>query len=155
MDPYRLAGYGALAGLAAFCSVLFAAPLQSPWLFGVGVGLIGFGAGVFAHCTLTAAMGMAKPGQTGLALGIWGAVQASAAGCAVAAGGLIRDGVAGLAAKGVFGATLAGPATGYAVVYQIEIALLFATLVAVGPLVRLRRAHERPAASFGLAQYPS
>jgi BCD family chlorophyll transporter-like MFS transporter len=154
MDPYRLAGFGAVAGLAAFSSVLFAAPLQSPTLFGVGVSLIGFGAGVFAHCTLTAAMGTAKPGQTGLALGIWGAVQASAAGCAVAAGGLIRDAVAGLAAHGALGAALHGPATGYAVVYLMEIALLFATLIAVGPLVRFKRAQHRPAANFGLAQYP-
>ena len=154
MDPYRLAGFGAVAGLAAFSSVLFAAPLQSPTLFGVGVSLIGFGAGVFAHCTLTAAMGTAKPGQTGLALGIWGAVQASAAGCAVAAGGLIRDAVAGLAAHGALGAALNGPATGYAVVYLMEIALLFATLIAVGPLVRFKRAQHRPAANFGLAQYP-
>ena len=62
-------------------------------LFAIGTALIGFGAGLFGHCTLTAAMGTARPGQIGLALGVWGAVQASAAGSAVAAGGLIRDGV--------------------------------------------------------------
>ena len=31
---------------------------------------------------------------------------------------------------------MANPATGYSVVYHIEIALLFATLIAIGPLVR-------------------
>jgi MFS transporter, BCD family, chlorophyll transporter len=84
-------------------------------------------------------MRMAKPGQIGLALGVWGAVQASAAGTSTALGGLIRDGVSSLAAKGVFGAALSGPSIGYSVVYHIEIALLFATLVAVGPLVRTAR----------------
>jgi BCD family chlorophyll transporter-like MFS transporter len=135
-DPYRLAALGALIGLAAFSFVVFAAPTESLVLFAIGTALIGFSGGLFAHCTLTAAMGTARSGQIGLALGVWGAVQASAAGCAVAAGGLIRDGVSVLAEHGVLGQALAGPATGYSVVYHIEIALLFATLVAIGPLVR-------------------
>ncbi len=136
MDPYRLAGNGALAGLVAFTALIFAAPFQSIDLFGLGVLMIGFGAGVFAHCTLTAAMGTAVRGQIGLALGIWGAVQASAAGIAVAAGGLIRDGVGTLAAHGQLGPALVDPATGFGAVYLIEIVLLFVTLIAVGPLVR-------------------
>jgi BCD family chlorophyll transporter-like MFS transporter len=37
--------------------------------------------------------------------------------------------------NGRLGEALANPATGYSVVYHIEIALLFATLIAVGPLV--------------------
>jgi len=115
---------------------VFAAPLQSAVLFGVGTSLIGLGGGFFAHGTLTAAMRLAQAGQTGLAIGTWGAVQASAAGTAIALGGLLRDGVAALATEGVFGSTLDGPATGYATVYTIEIALLFATLIAIGPLVR-------------------
>jgi len=135
MDPYRLAGFGATAGLYAFASLLFAAPLQSSLLFASGVFLIGLGAGLFGHCTLTAAMAMAGRNQIGFALGIWGAVQASAAGVAVAAGGLIRDGVGALASRGVFGPALIDPATGYGVVYAIEICLLFATLIATGPLV--------------------
>jgi BCD family chlorophyll transporter-like MFS transporter len=137
-DAYRLAGMGAVVGLAAFSAVIFAAPMQAPWLFAAGVALIGFGAGLFAHCTLTAAMAMAGRSQIGLALGIWGAVQASAAGAAVASGGLIRDLVAGLARHGTLGSTLAVPATGYVVVYVLELILLFATLAAVGPLVRNR-----------------
>ncbi len=136
MDPYRLACAGALVGLFAFSSLIFAAPMQSTALFALGVALIGLGAGLFAHCTLTAAMAMAGQGQIGLALGIWGAVQASAAGLAVAGGGLLRDGVAALAQTGRLGPALADPATGYGVVYTLEIGLLFATLVAAGPLVR-------------------
>jgi BCD family chlorophyll transporter-like MFS transporter len=135
-DPYRLAGFGAMIGLPAFSAVLFAAPLDAVALFCVGVALIGFGAGLFAHCTLTAAMNTARRGQIGLALGVWGAVQASAAGLAVAAGGLLRDGITSLAAAGRLWPTLAGPATGYGVVYGIEIILMFATLIAIGPLVR-------------------
>ncbi len=150
MDAYRLASTGAVAGLFAFSALLFAAPMQSTLLFGTGVFLIGLGAGLFAHCTLTAAMGMAGSGQIGLALGIWGAVQASAAGIAVASGGLIRDGVALVASRGALGPTLADPATGYGVVYTIEIGLLFVTLIAAGPLVRgpVRQTH-------GLAYAPA
>jgi BCD family chlorophyll transporter-like MFS transporter len=147
-DPYRLAATGALVGLAAFSAVIFAAPLESLALFACGVALIGFGAGLFAHCTLTAAMGTARPGQIGLALGVWGAVQASAAGSALAAGGLIRDGVSMLASNGMLGQALAGASTGYSVVYHIEIALLFATLVAIGPLVRRAVCDTRQAPGF-------
>ncbi len=136
LDPYRVAAVGALAGLGAFAAVVFAAPLQSAILFGVGTSLIGLGGGFFAHGTLTAAMRLAQAGQTGLAIGAWGAVQASAAGAAIALGGLLRDGVAALATEGVFGTTLDGPATGYATVYTVEIVLLFATLIAIGPLAR-------------------
>ena len=137
-DPYRLAGFAAIAGLGAFSAVLFAAPLVAPMLFTAGVFGIGLGAGLFAHCTLTAAMASAPAGQVGLTLGIWGAVQASAAGSAVAAGGLLRDGVGLVAEAGRLGPTLANPATGYLAVYVVEIGLLFVTLVAVGPLVRSR-----------------
>ncbi len=135
-DPYRVAAYGALAGLAAFSAVIFAAPTGSAALFAVGVALVGFGAGMFAHGTLTASMNMAQGDATGLALGAWGSVQALAAGLAIAAGGLLSDAVAGVAASGRLGATLAGPATGYSAVYLTELVLLFATLVAIGPLAR-------------------
>lgn len=135
-DAYRVAGIGTLCGLAAFTCVALSAPLGSTPLFVLGTVLIGFGAGLFAHATLTAAMATAQDGQTGLALGVWGAVQASAAGLAIAAGGIIRDVVAGMAADGALGSTLTDAAVGYGTVYQIEVVLLFATLVAIGPLVR-------------------
>lgn len=134
-DPWRLAGFGALLGAAAFALVSFAAPLASPALFAVAVVPIGTGGGIFAHCTLTAAMRAAPPGEAGLALGAWGAVQATAAGLAIMGGGILRDLVAGLASRGALGPALVDPAVGYVFVYQLEIALLFATLVAIGPLV--------------------
>ena len=152
-DPYRLAAFGALTGLAAFSCVLLAAPIASPTLFAFGVGLIGFGAGLFGHCTLTAAMGLAPADGIGLALGVWGAVQASAAGVAIATGGLLRDAVAGLGAHGMLGEGMAGPEAGYGVVYETEIVLLFATLIALGPLVRPAHASLPLLASrFGLAE---
>jgi BCD family chlorophyll transporter-like MFS transporter len=80
-------------------------------------------------------MNMAQDDATGLALGAWGAVQALAAGVAIAAGGVISDAVAALAAQGRLGPALTGPATGYAAVYLIEVLLLFCTLIAIGPLV--------------------
>ena len=153
MDPCRLAGLGALAGIVAFCAVLFAAPLTSPTLFRAGVTLIGFGGGFFAVGTLTAAMQLDSGGLSGLALGAWGAVQTTAVGGAIALGGFMRDSVAALAASGALGPALSGPAVGYGAVYQIEILLLVATLVAIGPLVRYRQSSHEPA-SFGLAQLP-
>ena len=135
-DPFRMAAFGVVAGVLAFAAIIFAAPMQSPVLFATGVGLIGFGGGLFAAGMLTSIMSLAGPENAGIMLGAWGAVQASAAGAAVAAGGLLRDGVASMAAHGTLGAEYAAPAASYGVVYHTEILLLFATLVALGPLAR-------------------
>jgi MFS transporter, BCD family, chlorophyll transporter len=156
-DPYRLAAFGAVAGLPAFSAVIFAAPLESEWLFRAGVAMIGFGGGLFSVGTLTAAMGMDRR-NVGLALGAWGAVQATASGLAIAGGGAIRDLVAGLAMDGSLGDALMLPATGYSFVYHIEMYLLFATLAAIGPLVRIARTQHRDdtpqQGKFGLADFP-
>ena len=151
-DPPRLAAGGVLAGVVAFAAVIFAAPLQSAALFRGGALAIGFGGGLFAVSMLVAAMDLASA-HRGLALGAWGAVQATAGGAAIALGGALRDGVALLAGQGLLGPALTGPAVGYSVVYHLEIALLFATLVAIGPLVRrtLRPAGRAP---IGLAEFP-
>jgi BCD family chlorophyll transporter-like MFS transporter len=153
-DPYRLAAYGILVGLVAFSAVIFSAPLGSPTLFRVGTALIGFGGGLFAVGTLTAAMALGREGQGGLALGAWGAVQASAAGLAIAAGGILRDVTSSLAVSGALGPALTDPSTGYGIVYHVELAMMFATLVALGPLVRPFGAAEREPAKFGLAELP-
>ncbi len=138
-SPHKLAAWGAVAGLLAFSCVIFAEPLASPGLFRVGGTLIGFGAGLFSVGTLTAAMNLENDGFNGLALGAWGAVQATCAGVAIAAGGAIRDIVSSLATHGLLGSALSSPATGYSFVYHLEIYLLFATLIAIGPLVRTSR----------------
>ncbi len=153
-DPPRLAAAGVLLGVAAFAAVIFAAPLQSPLLFRLGTLGIGCGGGLYAVSMLVAAMDLAAA-HRGLALGAWGAVQATAGGAAIALGGALRDGVALLADSGRLGPVLTGPAVGYSVVYHLEIALLFATLVALGPLVR-RRALPAAAARppLGLAEFP-
>jgi BCD family chlorophyll transporter-like MFS transporter len=135
-DPYRVAAFGVLGGVLAFTFIVFAGALQSPGFFAMGVCLIGFGGGLFAAGMLTSIMGLANPQDAGIMLGAWGAVQASAAGAAVAAGGLLRDGVAALAANGTLGAQYTNPAASYGVVYHTEILLLFATLVALGPLAK-------------------
>jgi len=50
---------------------------------------------------------------------------------------------------------MSGPAAGYGVVYHIEIALLFFTLIAIGPLVgRSREHHSRSTTKIGLAEFP-
>ncbi len=65
-----------------------------------------------------------------------GAVQASAAGVAIALGGIVRDSVAGYASATEFGA-----ASAYDIVYAIEIVLLLATLALMSPLIRRVRAY--------------
>ncbi|MEY8878390.1 MAG: PucC family protein, partial [Leptothrix sp. (in: b-proteobacteria)] len=154
-DPCRVAATGALIGLPAFAAVVFAAPLEAPWLFRLGTGLIGFGGGFFAVGTLTAAMTLERADQVGLALGAWGAIQASAAGFAVAAGGAIRDGVSALATRGLLGSALENAVTGYSFVYHLEVYLLFAALIAIGPLVRpIGRQTPASPRPFGLADLP-
>ena len=154
-DPYRLAACGVVAGLLAFSCVIFSAPLASPTLFRAGAALIGFGAGLFAVGTLKAAMDFSREGQGGLALGAWSAVQASAAGLAIAAGGILRDVVSDLAARGALGPALTDPSTGYGVVYHVELLILFLTLVALGPLVRpIGEGTGEGPTRFGLAELP-
>lgn len=133
-DPFRMAIIGAAVGIPAFAMVIAAAPLHVAWLFVVGVGLIGFGGGLFGHGTLTATMNFAPKEHIGLALGSWGAAQATAAGVGAALGGFLRD--VGQPA----GLALPWPpaATGYIIVYAIEIVLLVATLATMLPLRRAR-----------------
>lgn len=153
-DPMRLAAYGILAGVGAFSTVIFAAPVQSALIFRAGAVLIGFGGGLFAVSTLIAAMTLpTQNAGNGLALGAWGAAQATAAGLAVAIGGALRDGINTLALSGQLGEALATPATGYSFVYHFEIGLLFLTLVLLGPLAR-RRAPVQPS-RMGLADFPT
>jgi BCD family chlorophyll transporter-like MFS transporter len=127
-DAFRMAMNGALVGLPAFLAVILAAPLGSPTLFALGILLIGFGSGLFGHGTLTATMRLAPKKQSGLALGAWGAVQATAAGTAIALGGVIRD----------LASPFAGAAGGYIVVYIIEIVLLLGAVVVMLPLIKSR-----------------
>jgi BCD family chlorophyll transporter-like MFS transporter len=154
-DPYRVAAFGAVIGVFAFAAVIFSAPLGSPLVFRLGTLLIGFGGGFFSVGTLAGAMARERNGESGLALGAWGAAQATCAGLAIALGGAVRDGVTSLATHGALGPVLSGAAVGYNFVYSMEIVLLFATLVAIGPLVRKRRdASAEEAADYELAEIP-
>jgi len=125
-DPFRMARIGAICGIPAFLAVIVSAPLASTVLFATGIFSIGFGAGLFGHGTLTATMNLAPPGQSGLALGAWGAVQATAAGIAIAASGIVRDVI-----DSIYQAPI-----GYNTVYCVEIAMLFITIITMTPLMR-------------------
>ena len=137
--------------------MIFAEPLESALIFRIGTILIGFGGGLFAVAMLTASMQLAKDGQSGLALGAWGAVVATSTGVAVGLGGAIRDIVTKLATSGALGPAMTGPEVGYSVVYHLEIALLFMTLVAIGPLVRSRETSSgsTQTGKFGLNEFPA
>lgn len=155
-DPYQTAAIGALWGVAAFMVVMLSGPLGSPALFRLGATLIGFGSGLFAVGTLTGAMMLATREQCGLAIGAWGAVQVTAAGVAMGSGGIFRDFVSSLATSGALGATLGDASVGYAAVYAVEIALLFAAVIAIGPLFK-RNLHgaEPEKTRFGLSELPN
>jgi BCD family chlorophyll transporter-like MFS transporter len=79
-------------GIAAFLLVIFAAPLQSPLALGLGALVIGAGRravfGRHAHRRDGASADAASADMAGLALGAWGAVQTTAAGLAIAFGGV-------------------------------------------------------------------
>lgn len=152
-DPLRVAAAGLLVGLGAFAAVVLADPLGSPSLFKAGAFLIGFGGGLFSVGTLLAAMALERT-DNGLALGAWGAVQATAAGLAIAAGGALCDLVGSYAELGVLGPALTSKVSGYMFVYHLEIGLLFAALVAIGPLVRLSTGPKLVAERLGLADMP-
>jgi MFS transporter, BCD family, chlorophyll transporter len=156
-DPHRIAGIGAVIGIFAFALVTFSAPLASVTVLRAGVVFVGLGSGMFSVGLLIAAMALSREGDAGLALGAWGAVQASANGFAALLGGTLRDIFGSLANKGLLGEALTSPATGYQFVYHMEIVLLFATLIALGPLAR--RASTGPshqsAPKFGLTEFPT
>jgi MFS transporter, BCD family, chlorophyll transporter len=155
-DPYRVASIGAVLGLFAFAAVAFSPAIDSTALFTTAAIIIGLSSGLFAVGMLTAAMELARDGASGIALGAWGAVQATAAGLAVLCSGFIRDLASTAALQGSFGTTLQSNATGYGLVFTIEIILLFATLITLGPLVRVQgiSTHHTPNAKFGLVQHP-
>ena len=155
-DPCRVASIGALLGIFAFSTVVFAPAINSAQTFCIAATFIGLSNGLFAVGMLTASMDVAGKESSGLALGAWGAVQATCGGLAVAFSGLVRDFMSTLAMRGDFGTTLQSNATGYGLVYSFEIFLLFVTLIALGPLVRVagRSTIAMPNKKFGLVQYP-
>ena len=159
-DMFRMSARGILVGVIAFLMVIFAAPLHSSVMFYLGAWCIGLGAGLFAVSTLTAAMSLPEQGVAGrgLVLGAWGAAQATAAGLSIAIGGGLRDTIGSYAVQGGFGPIFATPAFGYASVYLIEIVVLFATLIALAPLVRVTLFNPQTksnTAPMGLIDFPN
>ncbi len=155
-DPHRTAALGALVGVGGLAGLVMAAPLASLGLLAASTVTLGAGCGLFAVGVLSAAMAFARDGGAGLALGAWGAANATAAGLGVLAGGALRDTLGAAAMAGRLGEALALPSTGYMAVYHLEIALLFAAVVALGPLAAHREDPLHPPGErFGLPQFPS
>jgi BCD family chlorophyll transporter-like MFS transporter len=139
-QPMLVAAIGAAVGVPAFVLVLISSVVASVPLLIAATLTAGFGAGLFGHGTLTATMRTAPRDQIGLSLGAWGAVQTTAAGVAIAVGGVIRDAM--LLAPGAS----AGGAEPYVPVFALEAALLALALVVAWPLMgrRVDRATNDP-----------
>lgn len=152
---FRVAARGILIGIAAFSCVIFASPLGLTGLFYTGAAGIGLGGGLFAVGTMLAAMGVSEKSDSGLVVGAWGAVQATAIGTSLLAGGLVKNTINALALNGSLGETMITPASGYLVVYLFEIVLLFLCLAVLGPLTGQRYSRdENHDMRFGLAELP-
>jgi BCD family chlorophyll transporter-like MFS transporter len=86
-------------------------------------------------------------------------VFATAEGLSFALSGVLKDWLSHVVARGSLGPGLSLPSVPYSVVYHVEILVLFATLVALGPLVARRTAgqveRDRSPRPFGLADIPS
>lgn len=136
-EPLNVATFGAAIGVPAFIAIAIAAQMGGVALFTLGTFVSGVGAGLFGHGTLTATMRRAPRAQIGLALGAWGAVQATAAGIAIAAGGIIRDVI--LAMPGT-----ARPAAPYVPVFLLEAVFLVAALCVIW------RLHAQAARNLGV-----
>jgi BCD family chlorophyll transporter-like MFS transporter len=157
-DPIRVAAIGALVGIVGFLGITFASGLQAAQMFRTGVALIGFGEGLFGVGTLSYAMRLRDASQHGIALGAWGAVFATAEGLSFALSGVAKDWLSHLVARGALGPVLSTPSVPYTAVYLLEVVVLFATLVALGPLAVRRvkpRDRGQPSRSFGLADIPA
>jgi len=145
-------GVEATRMVLAFTAVIAAWATHSVGLFVLGVVCIGLGGGLFGHGTLTMTMNRAPKEQAGLALGAWGAVQATAAGVAVALGGLIRDIVTAIVGPGSLGQGLPAAGAGYAVVYAIEVLLLLATVLLMRSLLKERETTATAPAALTLGK---
>ena len=131
-DPFRMASLGAVIGLPAYMLIIYAAGSDTPSIFTLGVLLAGLGTGLFGHGTLTATMLLAPRAQVGIAMGAWGAVQATSQGIGAAIGGIVRDLASGLD----LGLAAAPKASGYMLIFALEMVLMVATLAAMRPLSR-------------------
>ena len=137
-QPISVAILGALIGVPAFLMVMASAALLTVPLLIAATLIAGFGAGLFGHGTLTATMRAAPREQIGLSLGAWGAVQTTAAGAAIALGGLIRDVMHVSPDVGAQGTALTGSAAAipYLPVFGLEAGLLLLALIVAWPLRR-------------------
>ena len=154
-EVYRIAARGLLIGILAFSAIILAEPLMLQGLFYAGAAGVGLGGGLFAVGTMLGAMAISNRSDSGIVVGAWGAVQATAIGCSLLAGGVIKNTINVLALQGSLGAAMDTRASGYLVVYTFEILLLFVCLAVIGPLTGQRyQRNDQTDMRFGLAEMP-
>ncbi len=134
--PADITIIGAGIGVPAFGLIVWSSVMVSVPLLFAGILLAGFGAGLFGHATLTATIRSAPRDHVGLSLGAWGSVQATAAGLAIATGGVVRDTIV------ANGAVVATAASSYTTVFLLEAGLLTLAILLAVPLrgLALRKA---------------
>ena len=153
-DPMKLAATGVLSGIFGFAGVVIAGPTESIIIFVIGTFFIGLGNGLFAVGTLSAVMLLTQSATAGLVIGTWGAVQTTTLGIAIFLGGALRDIVPFVLQPPFKTYSLPGH-FGYSFVYHAEIALLFAALIAIGPLVHRLGRNSIDPTKVRLADFPT
>jgi BCD family chlorophyll transporter-like MFS transporter len=140
-NMYRLAALGLVTGITGFSAIIFAEPLHAANLFRAGAGVIGFGGGAVCrlhHACRDGYRRKVRQRHGDRRLGCRPGQRDRHRTCCRR---LIRDGGQHTSCGAEPGAALSAPAAGYSVVYHLEIGLLFAALVALGPLAARRSNH--------------
>jgi BCD family chlorophyll transporter-like MFS transporter len=110
-------GWGALAG---FVLIALSGLLTNASVFYTGVILLGFGTGLSTVSNLSLMLDMTAPGQVGLFIGAWGMANAVSRLIGSVLGGAVRD---------LLTHALLVPVNAYVIVFLIEAAMLFASLI--------------------------
>ena len=113
----RLGAWGALSG---FVFIALSGLLTSQDVFYSGVGLLGLGTGLSTVANLSLMLDMTTAGNVGLFIGAWGVAESLARWLGSVLGGAVRDIVTQL---------VQNPVAAYVVVFGIEAALLFVSLL--------------------------
>ena len=116
----RVAAWGGWVALPAFVLIALSGIVVNLSMFYSGVVLLGLGTGLSTVANLSLMLDMTTAGKVGLFIGAWGMANAVSRLVGSVLGGAVRD---------ILMQVLSNPALAYAVVFGVEAALLFVSLL--------------------------